>query len=343
MSDLPRLSVEGRTGQISLAYERDESDVMQNTSQQPDEGHYYRAYGLNLYSSIPLTELPSGNAPADVVIRLGTVKERPESLDEDGIGIWFTEGKACHFREDAGAFLANGGTEIVVDPNPAASPEAIRLSVLGPALGLILHQRGTFALHASAVAMGDVAVMFLGPNRAGKSTMAALMHSRGHPLLCDDVTPLDMNASEVRVTPSFPQIKLWPDSADVIGSAAEMPILHPAFDKRAFRPTTGFWSKPVRLHRLYVLSVAETISITPVAPAMAIQPLLASWYGARFGAGFARSIDQRAHFENCSRLASSVTMRVLQRPATLMEDPGLAAAIESAIADDLASAERTED
>ena len=316
---------------------------MQSTSQQPDDGNYYRAYGLTLHSTVPLTELPPGDAPADVVIRLGTVEQRPDTLDEDGIGIWFTESQACHYREDAGAFLATGGSEIVVDPNPAASPEALRLSILGPALGLILHQRGIFALHASAVVVGDVAVMFLGPNRAGKSTMAALMHSRGHPLLCDDVTPVEIDSSEVRVIPSFPQIKLWPDSADVIGSAEQMPILHPDFDKRAFRPTTGFRNESVRLHRLYVLSIADEISITPVPSAHALPPLTSFWYGARFGPDYARSIDQRAHFENCSRLASGVRMCVLQRPGTLKEDPQLPAAIEAAIMDDLALGEPTED
>jgi hypothetical protein len=310
---------------------------MQNKLQHLDHPHSYRAYGLNLQSYIPLPELPPGSGPADVVVRLGTVKERPEILDDRGAGFWVKDGQACHFREEAGAFLASRGTEIVVDPNPEAPPEVVRLSILGPALGLILHQRGTFALHASSVVISGAAVIFLGPNHAGKSTMAALMHARGHALLCDDVTPLEIDATEVRVIPSFPQIKLWPDSANVVGSAEQMPILHPAFEKRALRPTVGFRGEPVRLRRLYILRVAEQVSIRPVAPAIAIQQLLAYWYGARFGAGFVRSINQRAHFQSCARIAKDLPVRILERPATLWEDPELPAAIELAIVDDLAS------
>lgn len=298
--------------------------------------HCYRAYGLTLSSEISLPELPAGSGPIDVTIRLGKVDSLPDALDERGAGFWVADGQACHYRKEAGAFLANRGTELLVDPNPTAAPEVVRLSILGPGLGLILQQRGIFALHASAVVMDGAAVVFLGQNGAGKSTMAALMHARGHRLLADDVTPIDIAEDGIRVVPSFPQIKLWPDSANVVGSAEQMPVLHPAYDKRALRPAVGFSSEPVALRRLYVLLRGDAISLQPLSPLAGVQFLMTCWYGARFGGAFARAIDQRAHFISCTRLAKSVAMGGLRRPATLGTDPDLAARLEAVLLEDLA-------
>ncbi len=308
---------------------------MQNHANANADVRHYRSYGLNLASLIPLPELPPGSHPADVAIRLGSVQQRPEVLDHRGAGIWVKGDQACHFRKEAGAFLAIDGRELIVDPNPLAAPEVVRLSILGPALGLILHQRGTFALHASAVEIEGSAVVFVGANGAGKSTMAALMHARGHTLVCDDVTPIDMTSNDVRVVPSFPQIKLWPDSANAVGSANEMPVVHPDFAKRAFRPSAGFTTDPVRLRRIYILKAGDQIGIENVAPLFALQQLMASWYAARFGATFCRSINQTTHFQACARLAKEIPMRVLARPAGLHQGEAFAVGLEDAIRRDL--------
>src|SRR5205085_11497996 len=87
---------------------------------------------------------------------------------------------------DAGAFLMRAGREIVVDPAEGVSGDVLRLYLLGPVLALALHQRGWLMLHASAVAMGQQAVAFLGGSGWGKSTMAGVLHQRGHALVADD-------------------------------------------------------------------------------------------------------------------------------------------------------------
>ena len=61
------------------------------------------------------------------------------------------------------------------------------------------------------------------------------------------------------------------------------------------------------------------------------------WYGARFGSTLIDSLDLRAHFLQISRLARTVSVRRLQRPATLQDDPGLGETIEKAILEDLES------
>ena len=103
----------------------------------------------------------------------------------------------------------------------------------------------------------------------------------------------------------------------------------------ALRPAVGFSSEPVALRRLYVLQGGDTIELQPLNDFVAVQYLMACWYGARFGSAFARAIDQRAHFISCTRLAKRVPVRALRRPPTLGKDPDLAAKLEALVFADL--------
>ena len=119
-----------------------------------------------------------------------------------------------------------------MDAGDGVSEEVLRLSILGPAMALVLHQRGTFVLHASCVAIAGRAVAFLGQHAAGKSTIAALLHARGHELVSDDVAAVEFAGEEVWAIPSFPQTKLWSDAARALGMSPEtMPQLHPEHEK----------------------------------------------------------------------------------------------------------------
>lgn len=81
--------------------------------------------------------------------------------------------------------------------------------LLGPGLPLLLFARGLLCLHASAVAQGGAAVLFLGDSGRGKSTLAARL---GAPRLADDIVPCSGEAGGIQVLPHFPQLKLpWHD------------------------------------------------------------------------------------------------------------------------------------
>ncbi len=86
----------------------------------------------------------------------------------------------CIYRPNVGSFAVRAGREIVIDPLPCVDERALRLTLLGPALALLLHQRDLFVLASSAVRVqaedggdGDFyGVAFLGYSGAGKSTTA---------------------------------------------------------------------------------------------------------------------------------------------------------------------------
>ena len=272
--------------------------------------------------------------PADIEIRIGKVEPHPRHIDETGCGFWARGNQACHYLKGVGAFLVSAGRHILFEPSPGVAEESLRLSILGPALALALHQRGLFLLHASAISIDGAAVAFLGGHGWGKSTMAALFHARGFPVISDDVTAI--KGEENTAVPSFPRLKLWPDAIRTLKlSPEELPQVHPDLPKRTLPLSDGFASCPVPLRRLYVLGIGETTAIEALRPAHGLEEIIRHWYGVRFGPAFFKSLDLRQHFLRAGQLANGVPVKRLQRPATLLTDPDLPEAIEKEIVQDL--------
>jgi hypothetical protein len=105
---------------------------------------------------------------------------------------------------------------------------------LGIVLALWLERSGSLCLHASAVNTPSQAVGFLGFNRAGKSSLAASFLASGVPLLTDDVLALELDErGRVVAQPGFPQLRLWPASAEeLVEKAHQLEPVHRDFDKR---------------------------------------------------------------------------------------------------------------
>jgi hypothetical protein len=108
--------------------------------------------------------------------------------------------------------IASDGSAIrVLDREEGASWALLIEAVLGPALVLALACGGVFCLHASAVTVGEQAVLFLGDSGAGKSTLARLLAEQGDLMarVSDDVSPV-MRAPDGKfhLLTGFPQLKL---------------------------------------------------------------------------------------------------------------------------------------
>ena len=226
--------------------------------------------------------------------------------------------------------MVRDGHEIVVDPAPGAEERTLRLFILGPALALLLHQRGRLILHASAVEIDGDAVAFLGGPRWGKSTTAGALHVRGHPLVADDVVAVQPDTNAPVVFPGFPRLKLWPEAARSLGDDPEaLPQLHPRFAKRDRPATEGFVHDLLPLRRVYVLAEDSHQAIQPLSPQEALIELVRH----SFVAGWLASTGAAAsHFRQCSNLVNQVLVCRLERPRSLAELPDLARLIERDVA-----------
>ncbi|RYL92704.1 aldolase [Sporolactobacillus sp. THM7-4] len=278
----------------------------------------YQAFGLTIRSEIPLPELRSAEKKGvpDVTIRYGDLSR--EWADHSIPGSHFAG--SSHFMifriKNAGIFRVEDGKTVIVSPFADADHGAIRLYLLGSCLGAILLQRRTLPLHGCTVAIDGRAYAFVGEMGAGKSTLAAEWIRLGHPLISDDVTAVSFldNGTPV-VTPSYPQQKLWQSTLQMFGERCS--VYQPIYlrETKYYVPVLdGFQDRVLPLAGIFELDKTEK----PEADLLAVRKLdqfrllLHHTYRNFFIPSMGLAPWQ---FKQCARLAKSLTLYRLVRPA----------------------------
>jgi hypothetical protein len=287
----------------------------------------YTTYGLNIRSVLALPELLPGEGAGNVVIRWGKL-EQPAGAAARPMHCTATPREVRYFYRGAGTFLVREGREIVVDPAPGVDEGLLRLYLLGPALGLLLHQRGLLTLHASGAAVAGGAIAFLGGSGWGKSTMAAALHARGHGVVADDVMAVDVGAAAgPTVYPGIPRLKLWPDAALSVGEVPEtLPRLHPEFAKRSRSAIRAFPQAPLPLRAICILAHSAEIDLAPLPVQDGFVELVRHSYAVQLLDAVGAS---EAHFGHCARLANRVPVYRLSRPRALETLSAVAELVEA--------------
>jgi hypothetical protein len=300
--------------------------------------HIYQTFGLVIQTALALPELLRHEEPygvgerkADVTIRFGRINDLPREVEGANRYVWPTSAGIYLGWRDVGVFFIHGGDEIIVDPAPGVEEPLLRLFILGTTLAMLLHQRGELAvLHASVVAVADQAVAFVGAKEAGKSTMAAALHARGHQLLSDDILAVDLRQGIPFALPGFPQLKLWPDALASLGyDAGVFPRLRPELEKRSRRLNVGFADAPVPLKGIFALEPGPELAVVPLQPRQALTALMPHWYGARFGIKLLQALGLSTHFLQCAELARKIPVWCLRRPNDLAALPEVVRQVET--------------
>ncbi|OYY71818.1 HPr kinase/phosphorylase [Sphingomonas sp. 28-63-12] len=177
--------------------------------------HLYRSAGLMLASDIALP----GQVPAPADARPAIRIERgpvPRGLDGAIAGgpTWqYNERQILLDIPTIGQFLIEDGCSIRYAPDSCATPADVAAFVAGTILGILLHQRGTILIHASAIEIGGCAVLFTGPSGAGKSTLTAALGQRGYRQFADDQCAVSIDpAGRVWVASDGAAPRLWTQS-----------------------------------------------------------------------------------------------------------------------------------
>jgi hypothetical protein len=289
----------------------------------------YTAYGLSIRADMPLPGLMPGDGDArdaDVLVCLGHV-DAPAPIAADGE--WGARVEPQEVRlvsPETGRFLIRGGRAIVVDPDPGAPERAVVGVVTGLAMGILLHQRGLLVLHASAVAVDGSAVIILGDPGAGKSTLAAALHGRGHGILSDDVSGIDVNGAEPTVRPAYPQMKLCRDAITFLGCTPEAPPCGTGDpEKRTCFVARRFGRAAPPLRRIHLLADGSRQSIQPLRQREAFLELVRHSCVGRL---LKASNTASRHFRQCAAVAKRVGFCRLRRVRRLSALPDLAALVE---------------
>ncbi len=188
----------------------------------------YFVSGLHLRTSEALAGLISHKttSPVDLQIRsdalpgleqlLATERSRHVSSgldhhDKPGLSI-STVGNGAYYRMvyfDGTEFLLDRcGTEVWVNWPKSVTADEKTSYLLGPVLSFVLSLRGVTCLHASAVSIAGQAIAFVGPQGAGKSTMAAEFGRKGYAIIADDVVALTAANGTFLAEPGYPKLQL---------------------------------------------------------------------------------------------------------------------------------------
>lgn len=140
--------------------------------------------------------------------------------------------------------------------------------LVGTVLGIALHLRGVIAIHASAVKVGDGAVLFCGPSGAGKSTTAAALGNRGYPVLSDDICGIENTPEGPMMYSDGRKLKLWSASIKKLAlQELQGQSVREGFDK-FFIDREGLGIGPQPVKAIFVLTrdqQAQPPQVTPLS------------------------------------------------------------------------------
>lgn len=184
--------------------------------------YHYWGYGLHIASEIAFPELlpiTFDNA-ADVTIKLGTT---PRVLTGENIvrrlQVSISPTQYLLKVNGVATYYAHNSSEIIVEPEPGADDQSIRLFLLSNVMAAIIHQRDMVPMHASAIVHQDGIVLFCGESGVGKSTTISKLNQIGYKLFSDDVCVLRNttgNSKKIEAFGSYPMIKLWQNSFKIL-------------------------------------------------------------------------------------------------------------------------------
>jgi len=206
--------------------------------------------------------------------------------------------------------IDRAGTEVWAQWVEPLTLEDTTTYLLGPVMGFVMLLRGVVCLHASAVAIGDEAIAFLGPAGSGKSTTAAAFAERGYSVLAEDVVTLDDRGDHFLVRPGYPCIRLWPAAVKALyGSETHLPKLTPNWDKRYLDLSDNFQREPLRLAAIYQLGERHHDAAAPFVQALdraeGLMSLVANTYATKLMDKQMRARE----FELLTRVVKNVSVR----------------------------------
>jgi hypothetical protein len=275
----------------------------------------YWAYGLRIHAEIVCPELPVHPQPdgnPDVTIRLlSPVESITESLEQG-----YFEVRPGVFRlavTGVAQYLVEEGKRISIEPLAGASWEEVRVFLLGSAMGALLYQRGLLPLHGSAVETNWGAMIFVGAQGVGKSTLAAQFHRRGYRLLSDDVCAVATTAEGLQVLPALTHFRLCADAYERLESpeGARFNV-----DKFVVPMGEGYCPHPVPLRAIHIL--ADQDSDTPEFEVLRgfnrVQRLLENLYRPQYLKGQGTQSD-------LMRMAGQIAQKTIMVEVTRRRDP----------------------
>lgn len=274
----------------------------------------YTAFGFIVDSDLVLPELNSAVGIPDVWIKKREIVNTDQWAEIKGIKTTVVDQNIKVEIADILILEIIEGKYIHYQPKTSFVEGKARMYILGLAFAAIIHQRGFLPLHASAVMKGGKAILICGNSGAGKSTTAAALLKRGFTLLSDDISLIKIdNDGVARVLPGFPQMKLWPESAELLGvEVEELNEFAPDVLKKGWRLDLNQNSNPIEIEGVCHLFKLDNKPLAYVIQGVdKFKVLIDNTFRLRY---VNDTNNHQAYFETTSKLASTVKMIAIHRP-----------------------------
>ena len=178
----------------------------------------YTAFGLNIASEIEFPEmfLSKNTELVDVHIRIGKTPKFIKDGRTENSELQITPNEFLMHFKDVARYYATEGNLIIAEPYPDANIKKLRLYLLCNAMAAIVHQRKLIPLHCSGIICKTGVAIIVGPSGAGKSTTVKALTQKGYSIFADDVCVIKSEKNKVLAIPSYPMMKLWDKSFDLL-------------------------------------------------------------------------------------------------------------------------------
>ena len=194
-----------------------------------------------------------------------------------------------------------------------------------------LAHEGLLSLHASALIIDGKCVLILGKSGAGKSTLSGFLAMRGHTLLSDDCTLVELDAGHALATPTYPSLRLLPDSIEALYPAGTdmRPMAHYSSKQRVIPQFSENPLPTLPIDGLFVLDNTgdrpDRATLTPMSAAETCLALLRHSFQLDPG----DKARMTAHLRMCSQIARNLPACRLDYPRRYDAMANVAAAIET--------------
>lgn len=208
--------------------------------------------------------------------------------------------------------------------------EALRLQRGAPTAAHLL-LRGVAPLHAAALATPLGSLLIAGSSASGKSTLAALLHQRGYPVLADDIAGLEMAGGQPVVLPGYAGVTVWGDVLPHLGLDPSAGVqVHPELDKYRITPDKPDSKDPQPVRLLVLLSQHNNLDITvePVTGVEKFHIISRYMYNTRLTDAL---VSRDFFFALSASIAASVPVYCARRPHRRWTGEQLADYIESVL------------
>jgi hypothetical protein len=239
----------------------------------------YRVCQLVVESNVPLPELAHANGGSPhcrlevlpggegFAGEVDWFHRRTSPEDETWLRFGDLDGDyLLRFRDEGDFLISPDGRDVQCLPRPGTAESTIRHLFLDQIVPLVLSRRESLVLHASAILTSQGVIAFVGKSGQGKSTLAACFGQSGFRLISDDYVVLrkkmtrDERAEEWVAIPSYPGVRLWPETSEGIFSVPpESSEIARYTDKRRVSDPAliPFAEGPSALRCLYFLNDGE--------------------------------------------------------------------------------------